>query len=57
MMRAASTRLLVVALASAAALGLLACGFGGDRQSSVSKDDPRCNGAVSSPPTAPAATP
>ena len=36
---------LVTALAAAAALGLLACGFG-EQDISVSKDDPHYNGAV-----------
>ncbi len=36
---------LVIALAAAAALGLLACGFG-EQDISVSEDDPAYNGAV-----------
>ena len=36
---------LVTALATAAALGLLACGYG-EQDVSVSKDDPNYNGAV-----------
>jgi mono/diheme cytochrome c family protein len=36
---------LVIALAAAAALGLLACGFG-EQDISVSKDDPTYSGAV-----------